>query len=57
MEGSDRDFKPPAHSLHQLPRLPPRISGGLRHRYRHPQGQTASAVSGLEGGGPVRDLP
>ena len=27
------------------------------HRYRHPRGQTASAVSGIEGGGPARDLP
>ena len=57
VEGSGGDFKFPAQSLHHLPRIPPRIYGGSRHRYRHPRGQTASAVSGLEGGGPVRDLP
>ena len=57
MESSDGDFKFPAHSLHRLPQLPSRISSGLRNRYRHPRGQAASAVSGLEGVGPVRDLP
>ena len=56
VEGSGGNFKLPAHSLHRLPRLPPRILGGLRHRYRHPRGQTASAVSGLDGGGHVRDI-
>ena len=57
MEGSGGDFKLPAHSLHNLPRLPPRISGGLRHRYRYPQDQAASETSGLEVGGPVCDIP
>ena len=57
VEGSGGDLKFPSHSLHRLPQLPPRILGGLRHRYCHPQGKTDSAVSGLEGGGPVRDLP
>ena len=57
MKGSGEDFKSSAHSLHHLPQLPPRISGGLRHRYRHPRGKTASAVSRLEVGGSVRDLP
>ena len=56
VEDSGGDFKFPAHSLHYIPRLPTRISGGSRHRYRHPRGQAASAASGLEGGGPVRDL-
>ena len=56
VEGSGGDFKYPAHSLHHFPQLPPLISGGSRHRYRHPQGQTDSTVSGLERGGPVRDL-
>ena len=36
VEGSGGDFKPPACSLHHLPRLPPHILGGLRHRYCHP---------------------
>ena len=36
VEVSGGDFKSPAHSLHHLPRLPPHISGGSRHRYRHP---------------------
>ena len=57
VEGSGSDFKSPAHSLHHLPRLPPQILGGSRHRYRHPRCQTDLAVSGLEGGGPVHDLP
>ena len=57
VEGSGRKFKSRAHSLHHLPRLFPRILGRSRHRYRHPIGQAASAVSGLEGGGPVCDLP
>ena len=57
VEGSGGNFKSPAHSLHYHPRLPPQISGGLRHRYHHPRGQTASSVSGLEGGGPVHDPP
>ena len=57
MEVSGGDFKFTAHSLHHLPKIPPRISGGSRHKYRHPRGQTASAVSSLEGGGPVHDLP
>ena len=51
------NFKLPARSLYKLPRLPPHISGGLRHRYCHPRGQNSSAVSGLEGGSPVCDLP
>ena len=57
MEGSGVNFKLPAHGLHHLPRLPPWFSGGLRHRYRHPQGQSDSSASALEGGGPVRDIP
>ena len=57
MEGSGGDFKSPAHSLHHLPQLPPRILGGSRHRYRYPQGQSASAVSVLEVEGPVHDIP
>ena len=56
MEGGGKDFKSLAHSLHHLPRLPPWVSGRSRHRYRHPRGQNTSAVSGLEGGGPVHDL-
>ena len=55
-EGSGGDFKSPAHNLHHLPQRPPWILSGLWHRYRHPQGQAASASSVLEGGGPVRDL-
>ena len=46
----------PDHSLHHLPRLPPRILGGSWNSYRHPRGKTTSAVSGLELGGPVCDL-
>ena len=57
VEGSGGDFKSPDHSLRHLPQLPPRISVGSRHRYRHPQLQASSAASSLDGGGPVRDLP
>ena len=57
VEGSGGNFKLTAHSLRNLPRLPPRILGRSRHRYRHPRGQAASEVSGIEGGGPVRDIP
>ena len=57
VEGSGGDFKLTAHGLHHLPRLPPWFSGGLRHRYHYHQGQSASAASGFEGGGTVRDLP
>ena len=57
VEGSGGDFKSPAHILHHLPPLPTRILGGLRHRYCQLRGQTVSAVSGLEGVGPVSDLP
>ena len=57
VEGSGRNFKSPAHILHHLPRLPPQILGGSRHRYCHTQGQASSAASGLEGKGPVCDLP
>ena len=57
VEGSGRNFKLLAHSLHHLPQIPPRVLGGSQHRYRHPRGQTASAVSGLGVGGPVRDIP
>ena len=56
MEDSGEIFKSTDHSLHHLPRLPPRVLGGSRHRYHQPRGQTASVVSGLEGGVPVRDL-
>ena len=56
VEVSGVGFKSPAHSLHHIPRIPPRVLGGSRHGYRHPRGQTSSAFSGLEGGGPVRDL-
>ena len=56
MEGSGGDFKSPARSLHHLPQLPSRILGGSQHRYRYPLGQADSAVSGLEGEGPVRDI-
>ena len=57
VEGSGRDFKSPTRGLHHRPPLPQRISGGSRHRYRHPRGQATSEYSGLEIGGPVRDLP
>ena len=57
VEGSGGDFKSPAHGLHHLPRLPPWFTGGSWYRYRYPRGQAASEASGLEGGGPVRDLP
>ena len=56
VEGSGSDFEFPDHSLHRLPQLPPRVLGGSRHGYRHPRGQTASAVSSLEVVGPVRDI-
>ena len=57
MKSSGRGFKLTARSLHQLPHLTPRVSGGSRHGYRHPRGQNSSEVSGLEGGGHVCDLP
>ena len=47
VKGSGGNFKSPSHSLHHLPRIPPQISSGSRHRYRHPRGQNDSAVSGL----------
>ena len=56
MEVSGSDFKSPDHSLHHLPQLPPQVLGGSQHGYHHPRGQTASAVSGIEGGGPVCDI-
>ena len=34
VEGSGDNFKSTAHSLHHLPQLPRRVSGGSRHRYR-----------------------
>ena len=57
VEGSGGNFKSPSHGLHHLPQLPPWISGGSQHRYRHPRGQAALVASSLEGGGPLRDLP
>ena len=57
VEVSGGYFKSPAHGLYSLTRLPPWFSGGLRHRYCHPQGQADSEASSLEEGGPVRDLP
>ena len=57
VESSGGDSKLPFHSLHHLPRLPPWFKGGSRHRYRHPRGQAATAACGLEGGGPVHDIP
>ena len=56
MEGSDSDFKSTDHGLHHITRLHQWFSGGSRHSYRHPRGQAVSAASGLEGGGPVRDI-
>ena len=57
VEVSGGCFYSPSHSLHHLPQLPPRISGGSRHSYRHPRGQAALAVSGLGGKCHVCDLP
>ena len=57
MEGSGGGFKSPAHGLHHLPQLPPWFPSGSWHRYRHPRGQSDSAASGLEGRGPIRDIP
>ena len=57
VEDSGGDSKSPFHILHNLPRLPPWIQGGSRHRYGHPLSQAASEASGLEGGGPVCGLP
>ena len=57
MEGSGDDSKSPFHSLHHLTRRPPRFHSRSRHRYRHPRGQAVTTARGLEGGGPVRDLP
>ena len=56
VEGSGENSKTMAHSLRHLPRIPPWIPGRLKHRYRHPRGQTASSVSSLEGGGPVHNI-
>ena len=41
VEGSGGDFKLPAHSLHHLPRIPPHISGGSWHMYRHPRTESS----------------
>ena len=49
--------KSPFHILHYLPRLPPWIQGGSRHRYCQPLGQAITTACGLEGGVPVPDLP
>ena len=49
--------KLPAHSHHHFPQLPQRILGGSRHSYWHPRCQADSTASGLEGRGPVRDIP
>ena len=56
MEVSGGDFKFPSHSLHQLSKISLRIPVRLWHTHRHFQDQTALSVSGLEGGGHVRDL-
>ena len=39
LEVSCGDSQSPLHRRHHLPRLPPRIPGGLRYGDRHPQGQ------------------
>ena len=57
VEGCGGDLTSPAHNLHHLPRIPTRISGGSRHKYRHPRGQVVTTACVHEGGGPVRDLP
>ena len=56
VEGSGGDSKLPAHSLHHLPILPPYFTGRSWIRHNQPQSQTAPAVSGHEGGCPVRDI-
>ena len=56
VEGSGGYSKLLAHSLHHIPRLPPCLPGRSLIRHLHPRGQTAPAVSGHEGGGPVRDI-
>ena len=56
VEGSGSNFKSPAHSIHHLPLIPQWIPGRSRHRYHQPRCQTASAVSGLERGGPVHNI-
>ena len=56
MQGSGSNFKSLTQSLHHFPQLPPRFSGGSRNGHRHPRGQTASAVSGPEIGGPSHDI-
>ena len=57
MDGGGGDSQLPLRRRHHLPRLPPRIPGGLRYRDRHPRAQDASAGCGLEGGGPPCNLP
>ena len=46
---SEGDFQLQIHSLHKLPRRPPRFTGGFQHGYLFPQYQTASEVDGHEG--------
>ena len=36
VEGSGRDFKSPAHSIHPLSQILPWVPGRSCHRYRHP---------------------
>ena len=36
LEFSGGGYQSPLHRRHHLPRIPPRIPGGLRYGYRHP---------------------
>ena len=57
LEGGGGDSQPPLHRRYHLPRLPPRIPDGSRYGDRQPQGQSASAGCGLEGGGSPCNIP
>ena len=49
LECGGGDSQLPLHRHHHLPQLPPRITGGLRYRDRHPIAQADSSGCSLEG--------
>lgn len=57
MKGSGGDPQFPLHHLHQLPRIPPWVTGRSQYENRHPQVQASPAGCGHEGGGTPCDLP
>ena len=57
MKGSGGDPQFPLHHLHQLPRIPPWVTGRSQYENRHPQVQASPAGCGHEGGGTPQNLP